>query len=118
MNDMLYLPLKKRWYEMIERGKKLEEYREITPYWIKRIMKCRKWCGCEADLSRCFQKRCENTLNFCAVSGGLTCVRFSKGYTNTVMQFEIESITIGHGCPEWGAPPDRMVFVIRLGERI
>lgn len=34
----LYLPLKKEWYEMIERGEKLEEYREVTPYWSRRIM--------------------------------------------------------------------------------
>ena len=26
---ILYLPLKKEWYEMIERGDKREEYREI-----------------------------------------------------------------------------------------
>lgn len=29
---ILYLPLKKEWYEMIERGDKREEYRENTRY--------------------------------------------------------------------------------------
>lgn len=28
----LYLPLKKEWYEMIERGEKPEEYRAIVTY--------------------------------------------------------------------------------------
>ena len=34
---ILDLPLKKEWYEMIESGIKTEEYREIKPYWIKRL---------------------------------------------------------------------------------
>ncbi len=34
----LYLPLKKQWYEMIERGEKREEYREFSPHWIARLM--------------------------------------------------------------------------------
>lgn len=29
---ILHLPLKAQWYEMIERGEKTEEYREIKPY--------------------------------------------------------------------------------------
>ena len=38
----LYLPLKKQWYEMIERGEKREEYREMKPYWQKRLIETRK----------------------------------------------------------------------------
>ncbi len=37
---ILHLVLKRRWYEMIERGEKTEEYREIKPYWTKRIGIC------------------------------------------------------------------------------
>lgn len=33
----LHLPLKAKWYEMIESGVKTEEYREIKPYWENRI---------------------------------------------------------------------------------
>lgn len=32
MSKILYLPLKKEWYEMIESGVKTEEYREIKSY--------------------------------------------------------------------------------------
>ena len=35
---MLDLILKSMWYWMIHRGEKLEEYREIKAYWIKRLM--------------------------------------------------------------------------------
>ena len=33
----LRLTLKKKWFDMIARGEKTEEYREIKPYWIKRL---------------------------------------------------------------------------------
>ena len=33
----LYLTLKKQWFDMINDGIKTEEYREIKPYWVKRL---------------------------------------------------------------------------------
>lgn len=33
------------------------------------------------------------------------------------MTFEIESVVIGDGIPEWGAPED-LVFIIKLGKRV
>lgn len=35
---ILDLPLKAKWYEMIESGNKKEEYREIKKYWIGRLV--------------------------------------------------------------------------------
>lgn len=35
---ILNLVLKGHWYDMIERGEKTEEYREIKPYWEKRLL--------------------------------------------------------------------------------
>lgn len=41
---MLIFPLKKEWYEKIKSGEKTIEYREVKPYWIKRIVKaCQEW---------------------------------------------------------------------------
>lgn len=34
----LHLPLKAKWYNMIESGVKTEEYREIKLYWINRLI--------------------------------------------------------------------------------
>ena len=34
----LDLVLKRKWYDMIASGEKTEEYREIKPYWIMRMM--------------------------------------------------------------------------------
>ena len=47
-----------------------------------------------------------------------THVRFHRGYTNITMTFAINEITIGMGNPKWGAPTDREVFIIKLGERL
>lgn len=38
MGKTVFLPLKKEWYEMIESGVKLHEYRSITPYWCQRFL--------------------------------------------------------------------------------
>lgn len=36
---MLIFPLKKEWYERIKSGEKTIEYREVKPYWTKRLNK-------------------------------------------------------------------------------
>lgn len=36
------------------------------------------------------------------------------GYTKRTMLREIESISIGNGKPEWGAPTDKQVFIIKF----
>lgn len=90
---------------MIESGVKTEEYREIKPYW------CKRFIGMDRPLFSfryCYQE--SNVKDF-------TQVKFSYGYTHRTMTFEIESITIGRGNPEWGAP-DKEVFIIKLGRRI
>lgn len=92
---ILDLPLKKMWYEMIESGEKREEYRECKDYWRKRLI----------DL---------DTLRL----KPYTHVRFRYGYTRRTMLFEITSITVGMGLPEWGAPTYRVVFIIKLGKRV
>lgn len=76
-----------RWYDMILEGIKREEYRDIGK-WRKRI-----------------------------VGRQYTHVRFRRGYTSTCQIFRIDRITSGIGREDWGAPQDRKVLIIRLGER-
>lgn len=99
---ILDLPLKRKWYHMIESGEKLEEYREIKPYWTKRLT---------GRIELLFsQRNGYSTIN----EKCFTHVRFRYGYTKRTMLREIESITIGYGKPEWGAPTDKQVFVIKF----
>lgn len=107
---ILHLPLKAKWYEMQERGEKTEEYRNITPYWTRRICGCKGskiWC--QADMKSC--AGCVALKNQKPLA--YTHVLLRYGYTKRCMIRRIDSITIGRGNPEWGAPTDRDVYIIR-----
>ena len=117
----LHLPLKAKWYEMIESLVKTEEYREIKAYWVQRLCVWsdgRKICKSDAELLASNI----SYLIWGIEKGGIlfvncTYVKFSYGYTRRTMTFEIESITIGKGKPEWGAPAED-VFIIKLEKRV
>lgn len=105
---ILDLPLKKEWYNMIESGTKTEEYREVKPYWIKRL------CANSDKLWQCAD--CDGLLmcSACFLPKNYTHVRFRYGYAKRTITREIESISIGYGKPEWGAPTDKQVFIIKF----
>ena len=130
---ILDLPLKKEWYNMIESGIKKEEYREIKPYWCNRLLYGgplgvnEYW---KPILQRTYESIKENgekypnafnlehLLVFEYGTRGYTHVRFRYGYTKRTMLFELKQITIGFGNPEWGAPEDKEVFILKLGNRV
>ena len=84
----LHLILKTHWFNMIEQGNKREEYRENKPYWNKRLF-----------------------------SHKYTHVCFHRAYTNETMTYKIESISIGRGRAEWGAPSSD-VYIIKFSEEV
>jgi len=86
---VINLVLKKKWFDMIESGEKKEEYREVTPYWMKRLA---------------YDK--------------IDSVKFHLGYTNKCITYVVQYATIGRGKEEWGAEPGKYYFIIRLGERL
>lgn len=102
----LYLPLKAKWYNMIESGEKLEEYREINDYWCKRLLvnPNQRLYTFDGEV-----RRCEDVV-FKKFSHSI----FRYGYTKRTVRKEIKSITIGRGNPNWGAPTDRDVFIIKF----
>lgn len=102
---VLDLPLKRKWYELIESGRKTEEYRDVKPYWSKRFLN---------QPFPLFSYR--NGYTDCNVNG-YTHVRFRFGYTRRTMLFLLLGIRIGIGNPAWGAP-SRKVFILSLGKQI
>lgn len=48
---MLVLPIKGKWFDMILAGEKKEEYRNYSPYWIKRL----QYWNVGANTGRCLQ---------------------------------------------------------------
>lgn len=98
----LTLPLKKKWFNMIRRGKKLEEYREIGKYWTKRLLKNYPEYYANHDLAR-FKK--------------FDKLVFTLGYpkaddTRRRLEFKNPDVHVGTGRPEWGAEPGKPYFVI------
>ena len=111
---VLHLVLKKKWYEMQERCEKTEEYREITPYWVKRIVWDEDFDEPVSDEDVWFIcSRPENIFDAGWKPKPYTHVCFHYGYTQRCFISRIDSITTGRGHPEWGAPTDRDVFIIK-----
>ena len=115
----LTLSLKKKWFDMIASGEKTEEYREITPYWQKRLLRCGNACdGYSIVMGEIICPICRylKYTDFDTVVFTLGYPR--KGDLSRRMEFEVSDISIDCGRPEWGAEPDKAYFVIKLGERI
>lgn len=114
---ILHLPLKAIWYEMQESGIKTCEYREITPYWVKRLVWDEDFNEPVSDEDIefiCSQpKGIENIFDVGWKPKPYTHVCFHYGYTQRCFINRIDSITIGRGNPDWGAPTDRYVFIIK-----
>ena len=87
--NILHLTLKKIWFDMILAGVKIEEYREIKPYWRKRLL------GKKFD-----------AIHFC------------NGYGKDAPCFTIKLTGVyrGFGIVEWGAPAGKEVFILQLGK--
>lgn len=119
---VLYLPLKKEWYEMIEAGIKTEEYREFKPYWVVRLLIWNTPLHIleEQRISLDSAKEiCSEHIDRLLFTRPIyyDSVCFSCGYTRRRMRFKCKGITIGRGRPEWGAP-DYDTFIIKLGRRL
>jgi len=116
---ILQLNLKKKWFDLISKGEKLEEYREIKPYWAVRLLAGFAANATDANL----KVYLENNKGQAAEFKPFTYVRFQNGWARggkpaPFVTLAIREIVISEGVPEWGAEPDTKYFVIKLGERL
>ena len=100
----LTLSLKKQWFDMIKAGVKKEEYREMKPYWTKRMMK-----NC-IDFT-------DGNIRPCTAPKDYDRLVFTLGYpkagdTERRLAFKNPKIRIGTGRLEWGAESGKNYFVI------
>ena len=126
---VLNLNLMGRYYDMILDGSKKEEYREIKPYWTKRLFSLNPEHpnnhGCKSTViaEKALQYWREKGLGIeelisegVIIAKGFTHVCFRRGYTNTHLFVRLADICVGMGKIQWGAPPDTPVFILTLGE--
>lgn len=86
---ILHLTLKKKWFDQIMEGKKKVEYREIKPYWTKRL--------CNPD----------------GTYKHFDYIIFKNGYSKTVPWIIVKHEGMSQGYySEW----DKRVYCIALGE--
>lgn len=84
----LFLTIKKEFFDLIASGEKKEEYREIKPFWDKRLKKQYKT------------------------------VIFQNGYVSNSPRIEIEILEIEkkNAKPEWAAGYSGFCYAIKLGK--
>ena len=89
--EMLTLPIKKKWFDMIKSGEKKEEYREIKKYYITRF----------ATLGVGDNSTHE--------------IIFKNGYLKNSPQIKCKvKIEQGYGKEEWGAEPNKLYYVLKI----
>lgn len=111
---VLTITVSKEWFDMIVSGEKIEEYREIKPYWASRLVNQQAESG---------EVLFDEFGGYCRVIGNLeykplTHVLIKNGYydDSPKIEKEIESITIGK--PKKGLCPgkwlDHEFFIIKF----
>jgi hypothetical protein len=127
-DKVLDLSLTYHWYDEIASGRKKEEYREIKKFYCSRLggycrYKTYDFGGgllsagvsgtpnCRKDYGGCWDSNIyHKTYDY---------VRFHRGQGGKeIMLVECKYIYVGIGNPEWGAPIDKDVFIIGLGNII
>src|SRR5688572_20767338 len=101
---ILTLPIKKQWFDMIKKGIKLEEYREIKPFYEGRL-----FTTITVNAGTVTSSQHRNYHHY-------DVIHFTNGYGNHRPQLIVEckGISEGLGKVEWGAPLDNVV-IIKLG---
>ena len=119
MNN-LQMSLKTKWFEMTKAGIKTEDYREITPYWAKRLVGIWTWKGNSKGLFPFLENSfmSDNTIfSFKSFKQNTMTLGYPKsGDTERILKLEHKGIEIRTGNPEWGAEPDKLYFVIKHGK--
>lgn len=124
----LQLSLKKKWFEKTKSGEKTEDYREISIYWFKRLIKDYKQIAFQHNNHIGFISD-SDVLNYVATYKTSSRFMFKDFETNTmtlgypkkgdngrILRMEHKGIEIRTGNPDWGAEPGKLYFVITHGD--
>lgn len=116
---ILHLTLKKKWFDMIASGEKKEEYREIKPYWVSRLVDL-------LDVPTDYEKRNGFVFEIAGCTHSMKSpqhydlVEFKNGNSKNAptIRLKVRDIVADFGKEKWGAELNKPYFVIKLGEII
>ena len=113
--ETLHLVLKSKWFAMIAKGEKKEEYREIKQYYLSRF--CTAMWKSLSPMAAYKPEDAKKALELCPRK--YKYVVFQEGYSHnaSTMRFHIKNIRIGYGDRNIGAPIEPC-FIIELGGRV
>lgn len=132
----LQLSLTKQWFELTKSGVKLEDYRELTPYWAKRLLLYQKEPLSEnlndfeikdicSVISKCYDREdlefeIDNWyLSFKSFDSNIMTLGYPKSNdSERILKFKHKGIEIREGNPDWGAENGKLYFVIKHGDII
>jgi len=130
----LRLPLNRKWYEMTDSGEKTEDYRELTTYWLSRIVNIYAPKESPNDGQWDYENMIYDlTINQSSLNEVLNAywAKLKPFTTNTLLlgypkksairriqKREHKGIEVRTGKPEWGAEEGKLYFVIKHGEQI
>ena len=121
----LQLSLKKQWFDLTKSGIKTEDYREINPYWLKRLTNVKyipprgNIVKSEEEIYSLFTS--DKVISFVsenpkAFDSNIMTLGYPKSTdSGRILKLEHKGIEIREGNPEWGAIPGRKYFVILHG---
>lgn len=99
---MLTLPIKSKFFKMIEDGLKFEEYREITHYYESRF------------------KNIFSMYKDSFIPNGFDChtIRLRNGYSVSSPTIEVVcSLSVGTGKKEWGAEEGKLYYILKIHKK-
>ena len=98
----LKLTLNKKWFGLVEKGIKTEEYREIKQYWFSRLTALK---GTPNEYKLCQILDSYGNIDKALNIYQFPFVEFTNGYSKSSPQITMEckGIEVGTGNVEWGA---------------
>lgn len=100
---MLVLPIKKKWFDLIKAREKIEEYRDIKPYYASRFFRNYIDSGCSLEWVLNNNPKVYKYI------------RLRNGYSSNSPTIECYvRIQKGYGKEEWGAEPNKEYYVLEI----
>lgn len=114
---ILKLTIKKKWFDMILSGEKITEYRDLNPFWIKRLF---DYKAIDATPESFLEALIAKKYPMFFYLKRFTHVQFFNGgyYSDKLPNFiaELDGISVREGIEEWGAEKGKDYLSIELGD--